>query len=52
MASNAFTQHLEILLHDAEELEAAHRQLRTGLPGRQWGLGALNRAVVVIPLNC
>jgi hypothetical protein len=45
--SNAFTNHLEVLLKDAEELDEAHRQLRTGAAGRQWKLGALNRAVVV-----
>ena len=48
MPSAAFTEHLLLLLEDAEELLSAHRQLRTGRPGRQWGLGALNRAVVVL----
>src|SRR5437667_3167935 len=48
MPSNAFTQHLVVLLEDAEELLAVHTQLRTGRPGRQWGLGALNHAVVVM----
>jgi hypothetical protein len=47
MASNAFTQHLLVLLQDADELLDVHSQLRTGGPGRQWGLGGLNRAVVV-----
>ena len=47
MASNAFTDHLEVLLADADELGAAHKSLRTGKKGRQWGLGSLNRAVVV-----
>ncbi|MCI0680971.1 MAG: hypothetical protein L0Y71_02605 [Gemmataceae bacterium] len=48
MPSNAFKQHLLVLLGDADELLGAHAGLRTGKPGRQWGLGALNRAVVVI----
>jgi len=48
MPSNAFSAHLQVLLQDAEELDDAHRQLRTGQVGRQWRLGALNRAVIVI----
>jgi hypothetical protein len=48
MASNAYTEYLEALLADAAELSDAHRRLRTGLPGRQWGLGAVNRAAVVL----
>jgi hypothetical protein len=48
MPSNALTQHLHPLLEDADDLLDAHSQLRTGRPGRQWGLGALNRAVVVM----
>jgi hypothetical protein len=51
MASNAFTLHLVPLLQDAEELDAAHRRLRTGHVGRQWRLGALNRAVVVLSVS-
>lgn len=47
MPSNAYKLHLLVLLQDAGELEAAHRRLRTGAVGRQWGLGALNRAVIV-----
>jgi hypothetical protein len=39
---------LEQILADAQELVAAHANLRTGNPGRQYGLGALNRAVVVM----
>jgi hypothetical protein len=42
------TQHLQTLLQDAAELSTAHRSLRTGQRGRQWGLGALNRATVVL----
>jgi hypothetical protein len=48
MPSQAHVNHLEILLADATELDAAHTRLRTGHPGRQWGLGAINRAVVVL----
>jgi hypothetical protein len=48
MPSNAYTKHLQILLKDAEEISVAHKQLRTGQRGRQWGLGALNRAVVAL----
>lgn len=47
MPSVAFTDHLTQLLSDADELEDAHARLRTGNPGRQYGLAALNRAVVV-----
>ncbi len=46
MPSNAFTNHLEQLLLDAEELDDAHTELRTGNPGRQYGLASLNRAIV------
>ena len=48
MPSHAYTNHLEVLLADAEELDSAHTRLRTGQRGRQWGLGAINRAVVVL----
>lgn len=51
MASNAFTDYLEPLLADAEELVDAHTKLRTGKVGRQWGLGAVNRAVVVMSVS-
>lgn len=47
MPSNAYASHLEPLLLDADELLQAHRELRTGAPGRQYGLASLNRAVVV-----
>jgi hypothetical protein len=47
MPSNAFRQHFLVLLEDAYELLNAHSQLRTGRPGRQWALGAINRGVVV-----
>lgn len=48
MSSHAYTNYLEVLLADAIELNAAHTRLRTGQPGRQWGLGAVNRPVVVL----
>jgi hypothetical protein len=48
MPSRALAIHLEALLHDAEELGVAHTRLRTGARGRQWGLGAINRASVVL----
>lgn len=48
MPSLAYTSYLDVLLKDAEELEAAHKRLRTGKVGRQWKLGALNRGVVVL----
>ena len=51
MPSNAYTNHLVVLLEDARELQSAHNQLRTGLAGRQWGLGSLNRAAVVLTVS-
>jgi hypothetical protein len=51
MPSRAFTDHLLRLLEDADELLRAHRRLRTGRRGRQWGLGSLNRAVVVLSVS-
>jgi hypothetical protein len=51
LPSNAFVVHLEQLLLDAEELDDAHTQLRTGNPGRQYGLAALNRALVVMSVS-
>jgi hypothetical protein len=49
--SNALTLHLDQLLEDALELDAIHGQLRTGNPGRQFGLASLNRAAVVISMS-
>jgi hypothetical protein len=51
LPSNAFTDHLEQLLLDAEELDDAHTELRTGNPGRQYGLASLNRAIVVMSVS-
>ena len=51
MPSNAFSVHLQQLLRDAEALERAHAQLRTGKPGRPSGLPALNRAAVVMSVS-
>src|SRR6266852_5589847 len=48
MPSNAFTEHLLLLLEEADELLHAHRRLRTGRPVRQWGLGSLNYASIVM----
>jgi hypothetical protein len=48
MPSQANLVHLQGLLLDAEELSKAHTRLRTGSRGRQWGLGAINRAAVVL----
>src|SRR5271166_2400918 len=51
MASNAYQNYLVPLLADAKEIDAAHQGLRTGQVGRQWRLGALNRAAVVMCLS-
>jgi RiboL-PSP-HEPN len=51
MPSSAHDQYLLPLLEDAAEIETAHGNLRTGTVGRQWGLGALNRAAVVMCLS-
>ncbi len=51
MPSNAYTNHLVVLLKVVRVLQAAHKQLRTGLAGRQWGLGSLNRAAVVLAVS-
>lgn len=51
MPSNAFSVHLDQLLIDAVELDTIHTQLRTGFPGRQYGLASLNRAAVVISVS-
>ena len=51
LPSNAFSVHLKALLLDADELNGIHRQLRTGGPGRQYGLASLNRAAVVMSVS-
>ena len=51
MTSLAYDNFLQPLLNDAVEIEAAHGRLRTGNRGRQHGLGALNRAAVVMCLS-
>lgn len=48
MPSSALSGHLEQLLADAEDLDDAHDRLKTGRPGRQYGLAALNRATVLM----
>jgi hypothetical protein len=51
LSSNAFSIHLQQLLRDAEELDDAHGRLKTGQPGRQYGLASLNRATVVTSIS-
>jgi hypothetical protein len=51
MPSAAFTHHLQPLLADAQEIDAGHTSLRTGQAGRQWRLGALNRAALVMSVS-
>jgi len=51
LPSNAYLTRLETVLADADELNEAHASLRTGVAGRQYGLGALNRAVVVMCIS-
>jgi hypothetical protein len=46
--SNAYQGHLLPLLEDADELDEAHFNLRTGQRGRQYGLASLNRATVIM----
>ena len=48
MSSVAYRTRLEPVLADADEINLGHVALRTGNRGRQHGLGALNRAVVVM----
>ncbi len=48
MPSNAYNDRLETVLADADEINSGHKKLRTGSPGRQYGLGSLNRAVIVM----
>jgi hypothetical protein len=51
LPSNAFSIHLKQLLRDAEELNDSHAVLKTGNPGRQFGLASLNRAMVVMSVS-
>jgi len=48
MPSDSYRDRLERVLDDADEINERHADLRTGSAGRQYGLGALNRAVVVM----
>ena len=48
MPSAAYSGHLLPLLRDAEDLDAAYLELRVGSAKRPFGLGALNRAAVVM----
>jgi hypothetical protein len=49
--SNALTVHLNELLKDVADPDDAHSQLKTGNPGRQHRLAALNRAAVVLAVS-
>jgi hypothetical protein len=51
LPSAALSVHLRELLRDAEELDDAHAQLRTGNPGRQYGIASLNRAAVIMSVS-
>jgi len=51
MPSQAHDQYLLPLLADANEIQVAHLGLRTGAVGRQWGIGSLNRAAVVMCIS-
>lgn len=51
MASRAFVAHLVPQLNDVEELLTAHARLTGRRRGRQWGVGSLNRAIVVIAVS-
>lgn len=51
MPSKSYTNRLETVLADADEINIGHQGLRTGNAGRQYGLGALNRAVVVMSVS-
>lgn len=51
MPSAAFSDHLEALLADPAEVLEAHEKLRTKKKGRQWKLGALNRAALVLTVS-
>jgi hypothetical protein len=51
LPSNALSVRLTLLLVDADELDDIHTQLKTGRPGRQYGLASLNRAAVVLSVS-
>jgi len=51
MASNSYDNHLQQLLIDVDELITAHSRLTTGHRGRQWGVGSLNRAILIIAVS-
>jgi hypothetical protein len=51
MPSQAYDSRLLGVLRDAEDVLSGHRKLRTRGRGRQWGLGGLNRAVVVLAVS-
>ena len=51
MPSNAYTNTLKPLLLDADDLEAAFTELMKGTPPVQFGLEAINRAVVIASVS-
>lgn len=51
MSSKAYNDVLVPLAADVRELLDAHVQLRTGVRGRQWRLGALNRSAVIMAVS-
>ncbi len=51
MPSNALTVHFRQVLADAEELNATHFTIRTGMVGQQFGLDALDRSIVVMVVS-
>jgi hypothetical protein len=51
MPSLAYSEHLQQVLADVNELIQAHDRLTTGHRGRQWGVESINRAIVVIAIS-
>ena len=51
LPSNAYAVHLRQMLLDADDLDEAHTQLRSGNTGRQHRLSMLNRAAVVMSMS-
>lgn len=51
MPSSAFSVHLDQLLADATQLDVIHTRMRTGTPGRQYGIESLNRSALVISVS-
>ncbi|MCB9663433.1 MAG: hypothetical protein H6732_04950 [Alphaproteobacteria bacterium] len=51
MPSDAYESHLIPLLEDVNDLIGAHNTGSTGAMGRQWRLGGINRAGVVVAVS-